>query len=269
MTRRPSGVSTAVGLAHGGRPGNTRRPAAHGPAAGRLLSAAMVLLAAVAAYLLVSSPWLAVRDVVVTGNRLVATATVEQLAGIRPGENIFAVSASAVARQVESDPLVAKVRVYRRLPHTMVIVVQERQPAVLLPYHGDFLLADAHGRVLAVVANPAGFGVPVLTGVAIPPLAVGQVVATAAVGWAAEFMAGLPPNLAADIGEFAAGDPTHLVAYTQAGLPVRLGGPAQLGQKAAALASVWADLVARGETAAAVDVSDPLAPVVTLAGTSH
>lgn len=117
-------------------------------------------------YLFAFSPVLAVKDIAVTGVRVLSVDQVRQVAGVAPGASLARVDVSAVADRVAMLPAVAAVEVVRVWPAQVAINVTERKPRLAIASGDHFLLADIHGvvfqsvdkapsGVISVVADPA------------------------------------------------------------------------------------------------------------------
>jgi cell division septal protein FtsQ len=71
---------------------------------------------------------------------------VRELAGVEPADQLLAVDADAVARQLASHPWIASARVRRELPSVLAIEISERH-AVASALLGALYLLDANGRL--------------------------------------------------------------------------------------------------------------------------
>ncbi|MHB1740442.1 MAG: cell division protein FtsQ/DivIB [Actinomycetes bacterium] len=229
----------------------------------------LVVMTALAAWVLLASPVLAVRTVAVSITSDAASgaldpSTVQGAAGVRTGVPLARVSLSAVAARVQALPQVGSAVVTRSWPHTLTITVVERRPvAVLADGVGPgrtFWLVDASGLVYRRVAlAPARMTVAVARGAA---MAVGtQDALTRA---AATVVAALPTALSAQVRQVdvttsspAAGGPVGGVdvrLLLVSGAVVEWGGPQSSETKAAVLAGLL------HQPARVYDLSAPLAP---------
>jgi len=87
-----------------------------------------VLIAA--AIITLYTPWLRicdVREVVVSGNQHATAAELVALSELHRGQTIFSVPANLVRRHLEQHPWVKQASVRRIFPHTIQLVVEERQ----------------------------------------------------------------------------------------------------------------------------------------------
>lgn len=104
---------------------------------------------AVAAWLLLASPWLVVDRVVVTGQQRLSTEQVRSAAGVAPGTPLARVDTHAVAARIRALGPVADATVSRSWPGTLRVTVVERVPLVAAPQGGQFVLLDRDGVVVA------------------------------------------------------------------------------------------------------------------------
>lgn len=118
----------------------------------RALVAAAVTVAVVASSFalpraLRSIPVFRVRRVEVAGSRYLAADAVARALDLRPGASIFD-PLPPLERRVFAVPGVARVDVARRIPGTLVITIEERQPVALVQRSGRLVPVDRRGRIL-------------------------------------------------------------------------------------------------------------------------
>lgn len=122
---------------------------------GRLIATLAVV--GVLGYVATVSPLLAVKKVVVTGNRAVATDAIATAAGVRVGQPLAQVDAAAVSRRVGGVPGVGRGDVALVLPDTVTIRVTERAVAFAVAVDGGFAWIDGTGmRFNQTPDAPAG-----------------------------------------------------------------------------------------------------------------
>lgn len=108
-----------------------------------------------ATWVLLGSRLLVVRRIDVTGERLVPRDAVLAAAGVRLGEPMARLDTDVVRDRVEAVQAVETVRVERRWPTTVRIVVRERTPIVVAQRDNRFLQIDRYGvTVLTSAARP-------------------------------------------------------------------------------------------------------------------
>jgi len=94
-----------------------------------------------AAAIALCAPWFGLvdlREVVITGNHQAATADLVSLSGLQRGQSLLAMSLRRASANLLRHPWIKNVLLKRRLPHTLVIQVQERGGGV-----GAVLLEEA------------------------------------------------------------------------------------------------------------------------------
>ncbi|MBD3390646.1 MAG: FtsQ-type POTRA domain-containing protein [Chitinivibrionales bacterium] len=88
----------------------------------------------------------------VCGVALLDTSDVLSLANLAPGTHLAKLDVGGVIERLAANPAVEKVRVRRRLPNTVDIVVQERRPRAMVNL-GRVHLVDRQGVLLPLVAG--------------------------------------------------------------------------------------------------------------------
>ncbi|VAV83259.1 hypothetical protein MNBD_DELTA01-1495 [hydrothermal vent metagenome] len=111
----------------------------------------------------VSSPALMLRNIHVTGLERVDEDSLLELANLRQGRNILAISASRTEAVIESNPYVKEARVVKILPGTVNVSIVERRPVVLVNMDGLFIM-DAKGVLFKRYTPEDRLDIPVVTG---------------------------------------------------------------------------------------------------------
>jgi cell division protein FtsQ len=110
-----------------------------------------------AAWVLLGSRLLVARHIDVVGERLVPRDRVLAVARVRLGEPLIRLDTGAVRDRVEAVQEIETVRVERRWPATVRIVVRERTPIAAVQHDNRFLQIDRYGvTVLTSSARPRG-----------------------------------------------------------------------------------------------------------------
>jgi cell division protein FtsQ len=121
------------------------------------IGAAVLAPVALLAWVLLMSPLLAVRHVVVSGTSRLSPEQVRAAASVARGVPLARVDAQSVVRRVEALRAVADVRVTRAWPSTLKLVVVERTPVAGIVTRTGVTLVDAAGVPFAdVAALPLG-----------------------------------------------------------------------------------------------------------------
>ncbi|WP_431984392.1 cell division protein FtsQ/DivIB [Streptomyces qinglanensis] len=143
------------------------RPRRFGPRLRRRRALALLLLLAVplggfGTWVLYGSPWLRLRNVSVTGTRVLSEADVSRAAAAPEGAPLITVDKAALQDRVRRAlPRVREVAAERSWPHGLTLTVTERRPALVMEKAGDYVEVDSEGVRFATVGNPPD-GVPLL-----------------------------------------------------------------------------------------------------------
>jgi cell division septal protein FtsQ len=107
-----------------------------------------------------TAPLFRIAGVDVRGVQRVSEDELRELAGLFTGRNIFQVDLAGAARRAAAHPWVQDVRVERKLPNRISIMIRERLPrAVLLAANGRFLI-DRAGTVITPARDGDESGLP-------------------------------------------------------------------------------------------------------------
>lgn len=195
------------------------------------------LLRWTAAALVFENPRFAIAQITVENDGGMTPAQVTQFAGVRAGQNIFAVDLAQVQRNLELIPMVRRVEVRRMLPSRLHIRVNERvavarlRPANRELGEGTYFV-DRTGVVMkslklasGSVLQPQTVGpVPVLTGVTLADVRVGRPVESEQVYRALELLNRLEQTAAGawmEVEQIDLSKPRHLTVTTKQRMQVR------------------------------------------------
>ncbi len=110
------------------------------------------------------SPQLALTTISFRGLRQATEAELLQLTGLSIGENIFRVDCSGLEQAVASHPWVRRAEVQRRVPHELLIQVDEFK-AIAIVSLGQLYLLNAEGRPFKRVQPSDSMDLPRVTGI--------------------------------------------------------------------------------------------------------
>lgn len=210
------------------------------------------LLFLIAGFLLIRSPFFEVARIEVRGNEQLSSAEIVSAAGLSTGINIFRVHLGQAGEKLGALPLVRQAVLERRFPSTIIILVEERRPLVLVELEGAFWELDGDGVVLRrrKVGTP---GMPVVTGAAPDEAEMARALAVAA---------GLPETLKQELSEINVSEGRRITLYTVDGTPVHLGRAEELPLQMLMLGEVLEAVRASGRTVEYIDLAEPQNAVV-------
>lgn len=118
-----------------------------------LLIAAGGLLAWKAYQTLMHAEMFQIAGVDVKGTKQISEADLKEIAGVFTGQNIFRVDLETPVRRARANPWVKDVRIYRRLPNRISMVVTERTAYALLDNGAGRYVMDSDGVVIERVTK--------------------------------------------------------------------------------------------------------------------
>lgn len=261
--------------------------------AGGMLLGGLLLLAVVGGGLYAAGRWgvnrlvyenprFAITDITVDSKGVIPRFVVLQFAGIKPGQNIFAVNIERAAQNLAMIPMVRRVEVRREMPNRLVIELEERLPVARvqgptglanpLPFFMDREgvifkpIALSDGSVLQV---PGLERLPLLVGVPATDLRVGKPLGSDQALRAVELMDKLAQSAAGallEVDTIHVGRPRELQLVTKERMVVRLATEDFTPQLRRLVAIItWSDQ--RRRPLQMVDLTVPRGVPVTFAGT--
>jgi cell division protein FtsQ len=212
-----------------------------------LVLLALLVVLAVATWVLLGSRLFGVSTVVVTGTSRVSVAQVSDLAAIRAGTPLARLDTAGVAARVSRLPAVRAVDVRRDWPRTVRIVVHERVPAAVQARGSGFVLVDRTGVEFDAVARRP----PALPLVSAPVDA-----GAGALRAALDVLDAVPVDVRATVRSVRAADADDVTLRLTRGRTVVWGSTDRSARKGAVLA-----VLMTRRSAKVIDVSTPDAPV--------
>jgi len=193
-------------------------------------------------------------SVKVTGTRYLDPAEVLAAAELPMGENMYKLDLKGAEARVKDLGWVDRVYLERRLPRSLVVAVRERVPVALL----DSLRlygVDREGRVLPVSPSLAEEDLPLISGLDVPPDAVGTTRMADRLEPGLEFLAFLErmdPDMAHDVSEVDLGEKGTLRVTFLDGVEARF--RRQVTEtELKRMAAVLSDLGGKGRRVASMD----------------
>lgn len=199
----------------------------------------------------VLTPLMAVREIRIDGAAQVNVDDLTRALTRFEGVPLALVNDQEVHDALTPFPLIERYAIERIPPHTLVLVIEERDAVIAIERDGAFALYDPAG-VLVGSATERPQGVP---------LAAGSVLDTSSEAFAAaaRVIRDVPADVRAEFVAVEAASPEELVWVLASGTRVTWGGADQTQRKAVVLRAMIASL----ENVASIDVSAPDSPVFT------
>ncbi len=203
---------------------------------------ALLLLAIIlSGFLLLQSSLFSVGTVVVQGNRYVDEGEILRIAGVGTQVNIFRLNAANIQQRLIKDLRIASAEVSRRLPGTIIITVQERQPVAFIATNYGFAQVDGKGMILAVAKSLRRMEAPLITGHNIGNAYVGETVEAPVLLSVLHYLSGLSESAFNRISEIHIDTQARLTGYMVNGSQIKLGEAEQMLAKAAKTSAIIAN----------------------------
>ena len=107
------------------------------------------------------SPLFNIKDVTVTGNNKLSREEIISLSEIRTEENIFKTSKNDIKNKIKTNPYVENVKIRRKLPDKVEIIVVERVATYMLPFANSYVYINNQGYMLEITSQKANL--PIIT----------------------------------------------------------------------------------------------------------
>ncbi len=205
------------------------------------------------------SPFFEVNDVEVQGTERISPETVVQRSGLL-GQRMFDADLATAQDELYRLPLVSSVKVERKWPDTVKIIVVERQPWGVWEQAGVRYTIDREGVVLGTI--PPGPNAPVIRGSELTSLLQGDRVSYQAVDAAAEIYDRLPRQLGTTVTEVAYVAGKGVQVTTADGQVGLLGDSSSIAYKLAAWAAMSRQAQSRGINYTTIDLRFGNRPVL-------
>ena len=198
----------------------------------RILSILVVFVVIICCYLFINSSFFAVGNVIVEGNNYISNSDVFAIAGISERINIFRLDTTDTKNRLMKDLRIAQVDVTRQFPATVVISLKERQPYAYVAMGYGFAEVDDRGTILAVFKTLKQCNVPMITGIKLGNVYVGDQITSVAATATLAYLSAISENSLNQLSEINVSDPMQIHALTIHSIQIRLGAQEHLADKA-------------------------------------
>ena len=213
---------------------------------------------------LVYSPLFTFQQLVVHGNVHLDENELCEIARIHYGQRLFELKTDEMTTNLLRDLRIESAVVRRQLPHKIEMDIVERIPVATVACDYGYLDFDRQGKVIASYRSLKGADIPIITGVKLRDLYIGDDNNDPQVAQAISFLARIDPADIGEISEVSLRNPDAVVAYTKKALPIRLGQLTGIPDKAALTQDFLRDQKTTRHTVEYVDFSYD-APFIKLA----
>lgn len=182
-------------------------------------------------------------------------------AGLAKTENILSIDQEAVERRLNQDMRMELIQKGYIWPFGYQIVVRERAVSAYIPTEDGYIAVDRQGKVLQVQRRFGYMSAPLITGVTLPPLLVGDIFHDETTRIGLSFLVQLAERDAGDLSELNLSDSSSVEGYTLQGVPIYLGKLSELDEKVEPAAQVLKEVAQSGQKIKYMDLKTKV-PVV-------
>lgn len=209
----------------------------------------------IAFFLFINSSYFTVGTVVVEGNKYITVEEVLRVAGVPERVNIFRLKTSEISERLMNDLRVSEVQVARKFPATITIQVKERQPLAFVANQYGFVEIDRQGIVMMAYKNLKQVKVPVITGVRLGNVYVGDQVNNPGLLHVLTYLSALDEDVLNQLSEVNIKSADELVAYTTNSVYIRVGDNQRLTEKAKLTGEILHEISAKKMAVEYIDLN--------------
>ena len=111
------------------------------------------------------TPFFNVKELAVSGNETIADSELIESSGIVFGTNIFRVNTRTVKNNIKKNPMVDNVKIKRRIPGRIDLIVEETAPQLIIPYMTGCVLINENAKVLMLSDEIPELLIPKVSGI--------------------------------------------------------------------------------------------------------
>jgi cell division protein FtsQ len=224
----------------------------------------LVLLISLAAIVFLGTEIFQVKKITVLCSGTLDRNVIMNLSGVSYGDNIFKISRDKVKKRIESNsPYPVVEAVSFRLPDEVVLAVEERVPAAVIPYLSSYIVIDANGFIMEIIKQKADIPYPVVEGIRLSSLTKGSKLEVAESGTYKQkvmirvLQAVQEWNEGSMLHSIRMEDPDNILLVTRDGVRITIGQATNLDKKLGWLKSdAYTEVLEKGQTGI-LDVSVP------------
>lgn len=178
------------------------------------------------------SPIFVLRDIKITGNQFVTDEEICRIASISSGENLFQLQTDEIKETLLKDLRIEQVIVKRSFPSGLNIEISERVPVAIVACDYGYLDIGKDGVVLDAHRTLKDMPVPLVTGIELADLFVGDKISDDKLFLALQYLDLLDDFSRQQLSEISIGDAERVMAYTTNSVQIRIGKLERLDEKA-------------------------------------
>lgn len=215
----------------------------------------LVLLISFCVFYLLTFPSLTIGKVEITGNSILTKEEIYNIAEIPTQYNSLNLSVNDIEKRLKSDLRVESVTVKRILFTNINIKITERRPICYIACDYGFLQLDKNGVVLTAFKNVKKFNLPIITGVVLENLYIGDIVNVNNVKTVIEYLNLLDDKTLNKLSEVNISNEDYMLAYTTNAIQIKLGNKERITDKANLTKTLLQELNAKNMNVEYIDLN--------------
>lgn len=192
----------------------------------------------------------------VLGAETLSTRQLEELAGVWRGAQLLKMDLKEIERRIVADPRITAAVVTRHLPNKLRIKIDENVGLAVIPYCDGFVEIDRSGTVVSIVKNFSRVNLPIITGVQLRDVRLGDRLSGVEAEIARTVAAALPSSIRPTISEINVTTTGDVSITTSAGVRIKFGKSHNAETRLALLPAVLYAYEVRGLSRVTVDYID-------------
>lgn len=192
----------------------------------------------------------------VFGAETLSTRQIEELAGVWRGAQLLKLDLKEIERRIIADPRITGAVVTRHLPNKLRIQVDENIGLAVIPYCDGFVEIDRSGTVVSIVKNFSRVNLPIITGVPLRTVMLGDKLSGLEAEAARVVAAAIPGSIRPAISEINVSETGDVNITTVTGVRIKFGKSHNAAPRLALLPAVLYAYEVRGLSRVTVDHID-------------
>lgn len=180
--------------------------------------------------IVVYSPLFTLQRLNVTGNNYLKADDIMQIAHVHRGEPLYQLETAAVTQHLLQDLRIESASVHRRLPDTLEITIVERRPIATVACDLGYVDFDRQGKAIACYKGLKNMAIPVITGVSVHDIYIGDDNTDPNVAAALQLLAGLDETALNQVSELSLAA-SGVALYTTNAVQIKIGNFDRLEEK--------------------------------------
>lgn len=179
-------------------------------------------------------PFFTLENIKLVGAKYLTQEDILRIGEIYLGEPLFKLETDQVQSRLSKDLRIEEVSVKRNLPHTLEVTIKERRPIATVACNYGYLDLDHEGTVLDSYKSLKTMKIPMINGVSVRDLYIGDKVDDALIKKILDFLQRLDEETLNGISEVAFVEEDYVVMYTatERAVQIRIGKLERLDEKA-------------------------------------